>query len=96
MEVLVGTPSNDPYTKTLGYVGVLMTEGSLAEYNRAMMVYGGQQKHNVAHVTVCGWNGKGFDSYTEARLAFDLITEDHQLYPDGKTYYDKDVFPNKK
>ena len=93
-KVLVGSPSNDASTGVLGYVGILLTEDSLPEYNRAMAIYGGKVKTgNIAHVSVCGWNIKGFESTTDARRAFGLVTEDGQKYPDGMPFYNANVFP---
>ena len=94
-KVLVGSPSNDTATGIIGYVGLLITAASLAEYNRAVAVYGGQARDgNIAHVSICGWTLKGFATTTEARKAFGLTTADDQKYPDGSSFYTANVFPS--
>ena len=94
-KVLVGSPSNDAATGVVGYVGLLITPDSLAEYNRAVAVYGGKVREgNIAHVSICGWDFKGFASTTEARAAFGLVTVDGEKYPDGKPFYTANVFPS--
>ena len=94
-KVLVGSPSNDEPTGVVGYVGLLITADSLAEYNRAAAVYGGKPKEgNIAHVSICGWDFKGFATTTKARAAFGLVTVDGDKYPDGKPFYAADVFPS--
>ena len=93
-KVLVGSPSNDAATGVIGYVGLLITADSLDEYNRAVAVYGGKvRESNIAHVSICGWDFKGFATTTEARAAFGLITVDGAKYPDGKPFYAANVFP---
>ena len=93
--VLVGSPSNDEATGVIGYVGLLITQDSLPEYNRAVAVYGGKPlEGNIAHVSICGWEFKGFSTKTEARAAFGLITADGDKYPDGKPFYTANVFPS--
>ena len=93
--VLVGSPSNDAPTGVVGYVGLLITPESLPEYNRAMAVYGAEAcKGNIAHVSICGWDFKGFATTTEARAAFGLVTADGEKYPDGKPFYTANVFPS--
>ena len=93
-KVLVGPPSNDAATGVIGYVGLLITPDSLAEYNRAVAVYGGKVREgNIAHVSICGWTLKNFATTTEARAAFGLITVDGEKYPDGKFFYTANVFP---
>ncbi len=93
-KVLVGSPSNDAATGVVGYLGLLITPESLAEYNRAVAVYGGKARDgNIAHVSICGWDFKGFDSATEGRAAFGLATVDGAKYPDGKPFYTANVFP---
>ena len=94
-KVLVGFPSNDEATGVVGYVGLLITEDSLPEYNRAMAVYGGLPcERYIAHVTVCGWELKGFSVTSEARAAFGLVTADGEKYPDGNSFYTANVFPS--
>jgi len=94
-KVLVGSPSNDESTGVVGYVGLLITQDSLPEYNRAIGVYGGTPREgNIAHVSVCGWTFKGFSTTIEARAAFGLATVDGQIYPDGKPFYSANVFPS--
>ena len=93
-KVLVGSPSNDAATGVIGYVGLLITPDSLPEYNRAVAVYGGKVREgNIAHVSMCGWDFKGFATTTEARAAFGLVTADGEKYPDGKPFYTANVFP---
>jgi hypothetical protein len=94
-KVLVGSPSNDEATGVVGYVGLLITADSLPEYNRAVAVYGGKPREgNIAHVSICGWEFKGFSTSSEARAAFGLITVDGEKYPDGKPFYTANVFPS--
>ena len=94
-KVLVGSPSNDAPTGVLGYVGLLITPESLPEYNRAVAVFGAKARQgNIAHVSICGWGVQGFDSTTEARAAFGLVTVDGEKYPDGKMFYTANVFPS--
>ena len=94
-KVLVGSPSNDARTGVVGYVGLLITPESLPEYNRAMAVYGTEaRKKNIAHVSICGWDLKGFASTTEARAAFGLVTVDGEKYPGGMEHYTANVFPS--
>lgn len=94
-KVLVGSPSNDAPTGVIGYVGLLITPESLPEYNRAVAVYGGKAREgNIAHVSICGWDFKGFATTTEARAAFGLVTVDGEKYPDGKPFYTANVFPS--
>ena len=93
-KVLVGSSSHNEATGVIGYVGLLITQDSLPEYNRAVAVYGGKPcEGNIAHVSICGWEFKGFSSTTEARAAFGLITADGGTYPDGKPFYIANVFP---
>ena len=93
-KVLVGSPSNDAATGVIGYVGLLITADSLDEYNRAVAVYGGKMREgNIAHVSICGWDFKGFATTTEARASFGLVTVDGAKYPDGKPFYTANVFP---
>jgi len=94
-KVLVGSPSNDEATGVIGYVGLLITQDSLPEYNRAVAIYGGKPREgNIAHVSICGWEFKGFSTTTEARAAFGLVTMDGEKYPDGKPFYTANVFPS--
>ena len=94
-KVLVGSPSNDEATGVVGYVGLLITADSLPEYNRAVAVYGGRPREgNIAHVSICGWELKGFSTSSEARAAFGLITADGEKYPDGQPFYTANVFPS--
>ena len=94
-KVLVGSPSNDAATGVIGYVGILITPDSLTEYNRAVAVYGGKVcEGTIAHVSICGWDFKGFATTTEARAAFGLVTVDGKKYPDGKPFYTANVFPS--
>ena len=52
-KVLVGLPSHDEATGVIGYVGLLITQDSLPEYNRAVAVYGGKPlEGNIAHVSI--------------------------------------------
>ena len=93
-KVLVGSPSNDAATGVIGYVGLLITADSLDEYNKAVAVYGGKVREGyIAHVSICGWDFKGFATTTEARAAFGLVTVDGAKYPDGKPFYTANVFP---
>ena len=93
-KILVGAPSNDKHTGVIGYVGLLLRPDSLAEYNRAVEVYGGVKKEKyISHVSICGWNIKGFDTTIRARQAFGLITHDGQKYPNGDNHYTKEGFP---
>ena len=93
-KVLVGSPSNDEATGVIGYVGLLITQESLPEYNRAVAVYGGKPRDgNIAHVSICGFDFKGFTSTSTARAAFRLVTMDGEKYPDGSNYYNGNVFP---
>ena len=93
-KVLVGSPSNDEATGVIGYVGLVITPASLAEYNRAISVYGGKARDgNIAHVSICGWDIVGFPTFIEARAAFGLVVADGQNYPDGKPFYTGNVFP---
>ena len=94
-KVLVGSPSNDAPTGVIGYVGLLITPESVSEYNRAVAVYNGKEaKGNIAHVSVCGWDIKGYDTTTEARADFGLITEDGAKYADGMLFYTANIFPS--
>ena len=94
-KVLVGSPSNDEATGVIGYVGLLITQDSLPEYNRAVAVYGGKPRlWEIPHVSICGWEFKGFSNTTEARAAFGLTTADGDKYPDGKPFYTANVFPS--
>ena len=94
-KVLVGSPSNDAATGVVGYVGLLIMPESLSEYNRAVAVYGGKAREgNIAHVSICGWEFKGFATTTEARKAFGLVTVDGGKYPDGNPFYTANVFPS--
>ena len=92
-KVLVSSPSNDEATGVIGYVGLLITQDSLPEYNRAVAVYGGKPRieGEIPHVSICGWEFKGFSTTTEARGAFGLTTADGDKYPDGKPFYTANV-----
>jgi hypothetical protein len=96
-KVLVGSPSNDINTGVVGYVGLLIHPDSLVEYNKAVAVYNGvERKGNIPHVSACGWNILGFTSTTDGREAFNLITKDGQLYPDGEPFYTGGCFPTRR
>lgn len=93
--VLVGSPSNDDATGVIGYVGLLITQESLPEYNRAVAVYGGKPRDgNIPHVSICGWVIRSYSTTTEARAAFGLITRDGERYSDGELFYTANVFPS--
>ena len=93
-KVLVGSPSNDEATGVIGYVGLYIKRDSLPEYNRAVAVYGGKQHEGyIAHVSICGWDIKGFSSTTQARAAFGLTTKDDEKYPNGRYFYADNMFP---
>ena len=95
-KVLVGAPSNDEHTGVIGYVALLLAPESLEAYNTATKVYDGIKKEgNLAHVSICGWNIKGYDTTSEGRKAFGLITADGDTYPDGQKFYAKGCFPQK-
>ena len=88
-KVLVGSPSKDEATGVVGYVGLLFTDDSLLEYNRALEVYGGKLlAGSIAHVSVCGWGFNNFATSLEARAAYGLSTTD------GQAFYKANVFPS--
>jgi len=95
--VLVGSPSNDASTGIIGYVGLLIKSKSKSEYLRAVQAYGGTsylRDGQIPHVSICGWELKGFSTSSQARAAFGLITADGQMYPDGQPRYTANVFPS--